>query len=117
MVRFGGTSSAQVGRSWVGGIENVGYIGGVTKFLSAVVSIEQIYRNVSDAIGWLSTAPRWTDNVPVAERSQIIQKVPADNPLSSDYQRYLVRCANLKKCLQVVNSARSRNHRCFTKFL
>jgi hypothetical protein len=42
----------------VGGIENVGYIGEVTKFLSAVVSIEQIYRNVSDAIGWFSTAPR-----------------------------------------------------------
>src|SRR3981081_2840369 len=42
----------------VGGIENVGYIGEVTKFLPAVVSIEQIYRNMPDAIGWFSAAPR-----------------------------------------------------------
>jgi hypothetical protein len=36
----------------------VGYIGEVTQFLPAVVSIEQIYRNVPDTIGWFSAAPR-----------------------------------------------------------
>jgi hypothetical protein len=90
----------------VGGIENVGYIGETTKLLPAVVSIEQIYRNVSDAIGWFSAAARQSDNVPVAERSQMIQKVSADNPLRPHHQRYLIRCAHLKKWLQAVNSAR-----------
>jgi hypothetical protein len=42
----------------VGRIENVGYIGEVSQFLPAVVSIEQIYRNVPDTIGWFSAAPR-----------------------------------------------------------
>src|SRR6266446_2355948 len=74
----------------VRGVKDVGYSGEVTKFLPAVVAIEQIDCHVSNAVCLLSAAPRQTDDVPITQDREMFHEIAANDSVSSGDQRDFV---------------------------